>query len=305
MRSEVCLGGRHLRRRIFYVFRALAGLLPKLPTDSPNAPILAALLAKNPEDIIWDEIHAGELVLLAVMPLEMLQAKFGNLVDQYRTVTGGEPFARGTLLNPPKTREEWLAGVVTLMEELAKYRRSKLMFERCRSTLGFVFGLLLLLVFFAGFFWVQTGYNKIVLWQPLLFTGLIGAGFSVLTRLYSLKWTPRVTAEIEDVQALKKGLVINCTLSLAEGVIAACVVYLLFTSGLLKGQLFPEFNDLKIEGTNIFARFIDYEPKDSTDVAKLLVWAFIAGFAERLVPDKLNRLAGSASNAKNEQLSRY
>jgi hypothetical protein len=32
-------------------------------------------------------------------------------------------------------------------------------------------------------------------------------------------------------------------------------------------------------------------PADSTEYAKAIVWAFIAGFAERLVPDTLDRIA--------------
>src|SRR5262245_64844166 len=89
----------------FLRLRALAGLLPKLPPDSPNASTLAAFLAKNPEDVTWDEIHAAELALVAVMPIEMLQARFGNLVDEYKTVTEGEPFVNGKFHNSSKTWE--------------------------------------------------------------------------------------------------------------------------------------------------------------------------------------------------------
>ena len=129
-----------------------------------------------------------------------------------------------------------------------------------------------------------------------MFCGIAGAGFSVLSRLYGLRWSPRVTVQIEDMQALKKGLVINCFLSVAEGAVAAGGIYLLFTSGLLKGDLFPEFDMSGNSDPSIFKQFFATHPKSTTDVAKLLAWAFIAGFTERLVPDKLNRLAGETSD---------
>jgi hypothetical protein len=38
-------------------------------------------------------------------------------------------------------------------------------------------------------------------------------------------------------------------------------------------------------------------PKDGASYALLIIWSFLAGFAERLVPDTLNRLV-----AKNEAI---
>jgi len=38
-------------------------------------------------------------------------------------------------------------------------------------------------------------------------------------------------------------------------------------------------------------------PSDGTSYALLIIWSFIAGFAERLVPDTLNRLV-----TKNEKI---
>jgi len=287
----------------FLRFKAVVGLVAALPPDSPNAPLLVELLRKDPKQVTWDEIQAGRIALLAVMPEEMLRTEFGSLADGYETVTGGKPFAQGTLPLPPTTLEGWRAGVLSLIEDLAKFRRAKLMFERARSTVGFCFGLLLLALVLAGFYYVQKAYyntSKVppALWQPLLFVGFVGAGFSVLSRLYSLKWSPRLAAQTEDVQALKKGLVINCVLSMSEGVIAAGVIHLLFTSGLLKGDLFPAFDEPPGELETVFMRFLAYEPSSVADVAKLFAWAFVAGFAERLVPDKLNQLAGKVGDAK-------
>jgi hypothetical protein len=229
----------------------------------------------------------------------MLQARFGSLVEEYETVAGSKPFALGAFPTPPKTLADWRAGVMSLMDDLAKFRRAKLMFERARSVLGMCFGLSLLAFVLAGLFYADVAQkdkdSATAGWQPLLFCGIAGAGFSVLSRLYGLKWSPRITAQIEDMQALKKGLVINCLLSVAEGAVAAGVIYLLFTSGLLKGDLFPEFETTGSWEKSIFKQFFASHPKSTTDVAKLLIWAFIAGFTERLVPDKLNRLAGEAA----------
>jgi hypothetical protein len=284
----------------FLRFKALAGLLPPSRPDSANALMLADLLKKNPDQVSWDEIRAGELALVAVMPTEMLQARFGSLMDEFETVTGRKPFAQDVFPYPPTTPAEWHAGVVSLMEDLAKFRRIKLMFERARSVVGMCFGCSLLAFGLSGFFYAAFNQDKTsdptAGWQPLLFCGIAGAGFSVLSRLYGLRWSPRVTVQIEDMQALKKGLVINCFLSVAEGAVAAGGIYLLFTSGLLKGDLFPEFDMSGNSDPSIFKQFFATHPKSTTDVAKLLAWAFIAGFTERLVPDKLNRLAGETSD---------
>lgn len=285
----------------FLLFKAEAGALPQLPADSANKMMLADLLLKDAKDVGWDQIRAGQIALTEVMPLERLQARFGDLSDEYEAVTGGKPFMHGAFPDPPKTPEGWRAGVVNLIEELAKFRRAKLLFERRRSRVGIIFAVILIPTVLLGFW--HWGADPPPLWRPLFFFGFIGAGFSVLTRLYALAWS-KLTSQIEDVRAFELGLWINCLLSAAKGVIAACVMYLLFTSGLLKGDLFPTFHPPtpKNPPESSFTQLFNQEPeKKPMDMAKLFIWAFIAGFAERLVPDKLSQLAGKASDAKKKK----
>src|SRR5688572_8775422 len=179
----------------FLLFKAAAGVLPPLPKDSANARMLAELLNKDSTKVSWSEIEAGKIALVAVMPEEALRARFGSLADEYETVTGGKPFTQGTFPNPPETIEGWRAGVVSLIEELAKFRRAKLMFERVRSTVGLSFGLFLFVLVVGAGIYAQPRYGsntesgevlvapttaEHTFWQPLLFAGFIGAGFSVL-----------------------------------------------------------------------------------------------------------------------------
>lgn len=68
------------------------------------------------------------------------------------------------------------------------------------------------------------------------------------------------------------------------GAIFGALVCLLFIGGFIDGNLFPNFAD---------ARFSDlfYTFSSAKEWGKLCVWAFIAGFSERLVPGLLDNLA--------------
>ena len=85
------------------------------------------------------------------------------------------------------------------------------------------------------------------------------------------------------------------------GLIVAVVVYLIFAGKLIEGPLFPIFAfdprpDQHKDDT--FLNFLsNWQPKDAVDYAKAFVWAFIAGFSEKFVPDILNGLAKTAQKS--------
>jgi hypothetical protein len=93
------------------------------------------------------------------------------------------------------------------------------------------------------------------------------------------------------------------------GAIAATVLYITFAAGLLEGALFPKFAcklmdekgaSLVPDACRTFGTAIsDFGPATAVDYAKALIWAFIAGFAERLVPDALQTFAAKVE--KSEQ----
>ena len=76
------------------------------------------------------------------------------------------------------------------------------------------------------------------------------------------------------------------------GGIFSIVLYLLFMSNILQGTLFPAFSTVMQTGYESFKLFAHgANPATNQDVARAIVWAFIAGFSEGLVPNFIDKIA--------------
>jgi hypothetical protein len=75
------------------------------------------------------------------------------------------------------------------------------------------------------------------------------------------------------------------------------VAYGLFVTGLLGGKLFPTFTHLDDGYHSITCLLSDVSPASNVDAAKAIVWAFIAGFSERFIPNVLGRLADESKES--------
>jgi hypothetical protein len=142
----------------------------------------------------------------------------------------------------------------------------------------------------------------------LIFAGALGAFFSSLMRLYDFADLPKALIE-PGLGRLPSGyLLIYSLVPSVVGAIAATVLYITFAAGLLEGALFPKFackfvdqagKALAPEACHTFGTTIsDFGPQSAADYAKALIWAFIAGFAERLVPDALQSFASKVETAE-------
>jgi len=88
------------------------------------------------------------------------------------------------------------------------------------------------------------------------------------------------------------------------GAVFALLMYLVFAAGFLEGEFFPKIYPVAAStpflprtGVTSMGEFLLLShPVSPIDVAKLLVWSFVAGFAERLVPDTLDRIANRADS---------
>jgi hypothetical protein len=125
----------------------------------------------------------------------------------------------------------------------------------------------------------------------VMFVGAMGGLVSMQQRFQS------ASAEgdpIHNVSELMHGW-FSIFLSPISGAIFATVLYLIMTAGILEGELFPKIETCAPpkcsanSAIDFLTFLLETGPGTGADYAKLLVWSFITGFAERFVPDTLSR----------------
>ncbi len=88
-----------------------------------------------------------------------------------------------------------------------------------------------------------------------------------------------------------------------------CILYYIFVSGILRGALFPEFTGVEENFQSVSEIFNTIDPKTNQDSVKAIVWSFVAGFSEKMVPNIIDKIAedtkkqdknnGANGNSKN------
>lgn len=79
-------------------------------------------------------------------------------------------------------------------------------------------------------------------------------------------------------------------------IVFALFLYCLFMSGIVSGDLIPEFFKSDKPYTGVIDFLNNTAPKNYDDAAKMLVWAFLAGYSERFVPNIIHKLLAKAGN---------
>lgn len=121
--------------------------------------------------------------------------------------------------------------------------------------------------------------------------GALGAFFSALMRLYKLENLPAVLLDVEFRRMRNWYLVMYSLIPPIIGMIGAVVFHVVIAAGLIEGAAFQKFSCRLPQGCDSFKGLLNYYPAGVQDYAKCLVWGFIAGFSERLVPDALGRMS--------------
>lgn len=144
--------------------------------------------------------------------------------------------------------------------------------------------------------------SRVTVLMVVAAAGALGGFVSALRRLYAFQ---RVFPSkfFKPREKISLYLIVYSMIPSLVGTIAAVALYLIFASGLVKGDLFPAFELSPLNPrSDAFQNFVaNWQPVAPADYAKALVWAFIAGFSERFVPDLLERFATAEQRGSNDR----
>jgi len=203
-------------------------------------------------------------------------------------------------LTPPPTEEPTQNVVI---EAYARMLTSLFLGTLISILVGFLF----FSPFLYHFFWLGDWKTDpkapdVPLLATVMLTGALGAFFSALTRLYSFNELPKVLID-GGLKLPTPQLLMYSLIPPLVGALAALILYLIFAGQLITGALFPTItcHEPKVDGveacTKLSSLLSTDGPDHGIDFAKAIVWSFIAGFAERLVPSMLDAISKAASNA--------
>jgi hypothetical protein len=267
---------------------------------SPNVEDVLSRYAMNPQMITWADLYVIEKAVLALQPFSAIKRRAWSLRDKYREVAGPLEYNAYIASHPPNENElgidpdevradldrvlgalHWNYSLVPLREGL----RGAII---NRIGLGIlVSGLLLALLVWQCLVQGQFPLANLIV---VAFAGCLGGFVSMQRRIGQI---PGNGDPLLSIFQLNSGL---STLYLApvSGAIFALLLFFIFLGRLLQGGLFPDVSRVSrfYWGINEWAH---EEP--ALSLAKLLVWSFIAGFAERFVPDILDRLVARGQDS--------
>lgn len=129
-----------------------------------------------------------------------------------------------------------------------------------------------------------NGLLAVALFSLSAIAGATGAMISALLRIQGVRDNNQLA---QNIVAFKFSL--NAIrLAPLTGLVFAMVLSFLFTGDLIGGLLFPSIGTAQSWANILF---------EDARVSKWIIWCFIAGFSERLVPDMIDKLSDKAKKA--------
>lgn len=301
-------------------------IAPRIEGDTKKATILTEVqtkLADFPKslatDALWNEAYRLERLLALIEPPDGLlhelrrrtNEAFEEGVQSSERLKKALDAASSELVDeskPPKLKEnaeiELRMLLLDAIEELHwEYQKNFYArpLQKQATSRTVIVGVVAFCLFLAPYAYLYTSKlpdNLLWAWLPMyssLTSGLFGAFFSRLIYLQT-NITSLSLGAIKDSRQLSS--------ILSRGIVGMCgalIVYFFLQSGLIDGSVFPKFTNLGITQDKWPPEKVSGIPwliiLPDKDLSLLVVWSFLAGFSERLVPNILASTEKTLSDA--------
>ena len=293
-------------------FDHLAALYLTVNTKDPRADQVIAKARENADDLTWGDIFLLENFVFTLQQDDVMQRNAWLIRERFREISCSTIYGKYVASNPP-TETDTPAKLGLLRADLtrvldilhwyyslipARERLRKALTLRCILWVVFYTALLIILLvaWTSGsrhhWFWISRELHPTAaLAACVVYWGIIGGFVSSQRRMQSI---PSDGDPLISVLGLDDAGY-YLWLSPMLGAVFAVVLAWMFMGGFITGALFPLFTstmDNSRNGYSFISLLYDWTPlQGPAEYAKLFVWSFLAGFAERLVPDNLDRLA--------------
>lgn len=275
----------------------------------------------HPDKLSWDSLNEAEKRLARLFTDDAVAAEAtGRFVEMEKlqiptsaTLKASYDDAKAT----PARKKALLATVLDELHDFYAQRRTNRIFRATAASRLNRIGVALLVPLVVILIVVAANPNELAVGNVHIALVLyFGAAGAYLSRLIDFQTSlPSLDYSMVDQNYSWWSIYVR----LIIGIMGALVVYLLIRGGLLAGDLFPKSLATFLEpgaaagaggGTQegraapaaaaaaTETPLAGSRPMPTADFAKLLVWSLLGGFSERLVPDQLTRLTGSAGETK-------
>ncbi len=259
--------------------------------------------ARSGGPVTWGDIYVLERSVLVMLPDAEVHQRLWCLEARYKDAVGNST-AYDTYMKvdaphlSPESIEHARARLDNLIRELYRLYTVISCREDLRSRLSkkaMWIAVVLMGIVIACIFLLRKVDHPLVPFAIVFVTGAIGGAVSFERRVQSL---PSRGESLGDLVELNEGT--GLYLSPITGGIFAIVLYLLFASGLVDGPIFPKLSGPTVPAGTLSEFASKIHPATTQDWGKLLAWSFVAGFAERFVPDTLDRLIARSDEKKKQ-----
>ena len=254
---------------------------------------------EEPDNLTWGDIFLLENVIFKLQPPEAVDRSAWIVRERLREIACPTVFAKyaesgvPVETNTPEKLALVRADLTRVLDVLHWHYSLIPMRERMRKALtqqcmGWIICYSVVLV--GALIWLyRCNFDFVAMLCCVIYWGIIGGFVSSQRRMQSLPSDGDPIISVFGLDSAGYYLWLSPLL----GAVFAVMLMMMFISGMIEGSVFPRFarHQPSPEAMSFFNTLAVALPQSRSEYGKLFVWAFLAGFAERLVPDSLDRLS--------------